>query len=141
MYLNSVYVRSFVIKTFMYHYNIGDDDANLTAKINYLLASSNNSQLPEAIMQTHPIINTHIKFELLIQYFNQYKIFTDDEMDHFNSAISKMEKVNKLILYLRQKDYEGNCNFVRALSNSKEHSGHRAILKELYKAVCKNTVS
>ena len=136
--LNSIcsYVVSYYI---IKHIHIGDDDANLTAEIDYLLDSNNGLRLPEAIRESHPIINTHIKFELLIQYFNQYKIFTDDEMDHFNSAISIMEKVNKLILYLPQKDYNGNCNFVRALNDAKAHSGHRAILKELYKVVCKNS--
>ena len=134
------YVLYYIIKTFMYHY-IGDEDANLPAIIDYLLASNNGSQLSEAIKRSHPIINAHIKFDILIQYFNHYEIFTDDEMDHFNSTISKMEKVNKLILYLPQKDCEGIRNFVRALNDAKAHSGHRTILKELYKATSKNTVN
>ena len=106
-----------------------------------MLASNNVSQLPEAIKQIHPTIKTYIKFEIIIQFFNQYEIFTDDEMEYFNnSSILKVEKVNKLILYLRQKDNEGNCNFVRALKHTIGHSGHRAILKELHKVVCQSTV-
>ena len=132
-------VSYYIIKTFIYHYIGDDDDTNFPTIIDYLLASKNASSLPKAITQNHPNINTYIKFDILIQYFNQYKIFTDDEMGHFNSNISKVEKVNKLISYLHQKDYNGNCNFVRALNDAKAHSGHRAILKELYKAVCKNS--
>ena len=110
-------------------------------QIDYLLDSNNTSQLPEAITRNHPTINTYIKFDILIQFFNKYKIFTDDEMDCFNnSSISKINQVNKLISCLHQKDNEGNCNFIRALSDTKTHSGHRVILKELYKTVYENTI-
>ena len=140
-----MYICNFLLHILLKHSHItiyiGDDDANLPAIVDYLLASDNGSQLSDAIKRSHPTINTHIKFDILMQYFNHYKIFTDDEMDHFNSAISIMEKVNKLISYLPRKDCEGNRKFVRALNDTKAHTGHCAILKELYNAVHENTAT
>ena len=105
-----------------------------------MLDSNNAWHLPEVIKRNHPTIKTYIKFDILIQFFNKYNIFTDDEMDCFNnSANSKMNKVNQLISYLHQKDNKGNCNFIRALSDTKTHSGHCVILKELYKAMYQST--
>ena len=49
---------------------------------------------------------------------------------HSNSA-----KVSKLIMWLPAKDDKGIHNFVRALKEAKEHSGHIKILKDLYKDI------
>ena len=91
------------------------------------------SQLIEAIKEGHPVINKHIQFETLLQHFNSHKIFTIAEMDYFDAkSNSLVERVNKLIIWLEKKDESGIYNFVKALNEETEHSGHYAILKKLH---------
>ena len=98
------------------------------------LLTCDTSRLLSAITKIHPIINKHIKFETLIQFLNRYNIFTADEIQYFNNKHhSVVEKVNQLISWLDTKDHDGICNFVKALNEENEHSGHHVILKELHK--------
>ena len=92
----------------------------------------------DVIKKNHPTINKKIKFDTLIQYLHNYEIFTDSEMFIFShQLISPEEKVNHLIISLEKKEEDGVLNFVRALNDAHEHSGHIAILKQLHK--CKVT--
>jgi len=53
-------------------------------------------------------------------------------MEYFNNSNdSTAEKVNKLIEWLLQKDESGIRNFVKALNEAHEHSGHFTILNEM----------
>ena len=98
--------------------------------ISQLLALS-DLQLMDVIIENHPIINKKI---ILIQYLNKYHIFTPNEMCTFNNqCISSEEKVNRLITWLEKKKEDGVQNFVRALNDAHEHSGHVAILEQLHK--------
>ena len=86
------------------------------------------------IKKNHPTINKKIKFDTLIQYLNKYCIFTHGEIYKFKSQlISPEEKVNDLISSLEEKEEDGVLNFVRALNDAHEHSGHVAILEQLHK--------
>jgi len=111
------------------------DDSHSSARkeiVSKLLISS-HSCLLDAITRNHAIIDEYIKFEMLIPYLNHHGIFTRYEMDYFNNkSISNTDKVNNLIEWLSKKDKSGICNFMRALSDAHEHSGHLAILKHLY---------
>ena len=54
-------------------------------------------------------------------------------MEYFsNSNFITAEKVTKLIEWIPTKDENGIRNFVRALSEAHEHSGHNTILEHLY---------
>ena len=90
----------------------------------------------DVIRENHPIISGKIKFDTLIKYLNKYRIFTPGEMYIFNNQlISPNEKVNHLITFLEKKEEDGVLNFVRALNDAHEHSGHVAILEQLHKCV------
>ena len=90
------------------------------------------SKLLDAIIKIHPSINTHINILSLIPFFNCYGIFTNDEIQYFNSDYQgDKQKVNKLIESLKTKHEEGVYNFVRALNDGCEHNGHLTILEHL----------
>ena len=101
---------------------------------------SNRSEVMSKIRQAHPEIIQHINFITLKQYLNRYKIFTSHEMHHFNNNDSNEVSVNNLIEWLQRKDEEGVLNFVRALNDAKEHSGHATILRKLKVKVIQDIV-
>lgn len=85
-------------------------------------------------------IDENINFDTLIPFFDKYRIFTKDEMEHFmNKLISKANKVTNLIMWIEAKDESGICNFVKALNEAHKHSGHIAILKQLYNTAFSET--
>jgi len=93
---------------------------------------SSGSQVLDKITRAHPEIVQYIDFITVMPYFNRYKIFTSDETHAFSNAIhATNDKVNSLIQYLSRKNEEGVLNFVKALDDAKEHSGHDAILRKL----------
>ena len=94
------------------------------------LIARNGVELMDAIRKSHPIITEKINFVTLIQYFNKYSIFTGSEIQVFNNAVlTNAEKANSLVEYLGQKTEEGIKNFVKALNDASEHSGHVDILQ------------
>lgn len=96
------------------------------------LLTYSHPQLLDAIIKIHPIIDTHIDFSTLIPFFNSYGIFTDAEIKYFYSDHqSDKSKVNKLIESLKAKHEKGVYDFVRALNDGHEHSGHVTILEHL----------
>ena len=104
------------------------------------LCTCDTSRLMDAITKIHPTINKHIKFETLIQFLNHYNIFTAGEIQSFNNKnCSLVEKVNHLISWLDTKDHEGICNFVKALDEENEHSGHHVIVKKLHETLFPET--
>ena len=80
------------------------------------------------------IIKEHINFDTLIPFLNKYNIFTRDEMECLtNNMILTAQKVNNLItLWIPGKNEDGICNFVKALNEAHEHSGHITIIEHLY---------
>ena len=53
-------------------------------------------------------------------------------MEFFESVYhSKADKVSKLISSLKSKDKNGIYNFVKALNDEHEHSGHLVIIEKL----------
>ena len=85
-------------------------------------------------------IEDHINFKSLIPFLNKYGIFTKDEMKYFmKDCHSDSDKVNNLIVWLPTKDAEGIHNFVRALKEAEEHSGHLEIIKDLHKYIYPHT--
>ena len=91
------------------------------------------SRLSNAITGIHPTIIVHVKFETLIPFLNHYRIFTATEMEYFNNKFnSTADKVNILIQWLSTKDHDGIHNFVKALNEADEHSGHKVILEKLH---------
>ena len=91
------------------------------------------SSLLDAIIRSHVIIKKHINFDTLLPFLNQYNIFTSDEMEYFKKDIFiTTDKVSKLMEWIPKKDKKGVYDFVRALDEACEHSGHVVILKHLY---------
>ena len=122
---NAVYV-------IVYTGYIGEDHNKATrAERIFQLLNCDYKQLSNAITKLHPIIKKHINFETLVPFLNSRAIFTDDEMDVLINASYKAEKVNKLITSLPTKDKDGIYNFVKALNDAHEHSGHGEILDNL----------
>lgn len=82
----------------------------------------------DALFELHPELNTHINMNCLLPYLNKYRILTNDDQ-FFLSKDSKApsEKVNYLMTLLGSKDNNTVNNFLRALTEEKEHSGHARI--------------
>ena len=120
----------------MYHnimvYILTDDNDSSTAinEISSKLLDRSGQELKDAIKKSHPIITEKINFVTLIPYLNKYSIFTGNEMTIFNNAVLLHgEKVNSLIEWLYKKEDEEIKNFIRALNDAHEHSGHAVILR------------
>lgn len=111
----------------------GDEHNKATRAERFLqLLNCDYKQLSKTITKLHPIINKHINFDTLIPFLSFYHIFTDDEMEILmNVYKTKAEKVNELITSLPTKDKDGIYNFVKALNDAHEHSGHGEILDNL----------
>ena len=111
----------------------GDDHNKATRAERILqLLNCDYKQLSKTITKLHPIIKQHIDFDSLIPFLSFYRIFTDDEMEILmNNNKTKADKVNKLITSLPTKDKDGIHNFVKALNDAHEHSGHDVILDNL----------
>ena len=108
------------------------DEHNKATRAERILLNCDYEQLSKTITKLHPIINKHINFDTLIPFLSSYCIFTDDEMEFLmNIHKTKAEKVNKLITSLPTKDQDGIHNFVKALNDAHEHSGHDVILDNL----------
>ena len=91
------------------------------------------SSLLDAIIRSHFTIKKHINFNTLIPFLNKHNIFTSDEMELFNKDILiTADKVNKLMEWIPKKDEKGVHDFMKALGEACEHSGHYVILKHLY---------
>ena len=87
----------------------------------------------DAIARLHKIIKEKINFETLLPSLNKYKIFTTDEMKYFvNKLHSDADKVAMLVIWLEAKEEKGINDFVRALNEAEEHSGHIVILEHLH---------
>jgi len=104
------------------------------------LLQCNDAYLKQLIKTHHPLIVKYIKFSCLIKFFNEYEIFTNDEMFCFQSnLISDEQKTNSLVEWLQKKDKNGVHNFLRSLHKAKVHSGHSAILQEMHTKLNCNT--
>lgn len=91
------------------------------------------SCLSGAITRNHVIIKEHINFDTLMPFLDKYKIFTRDEMEYLKKdTLITAEKVTKLIEYIPTKNENGICNFVRALNEAHEHTGHITIIEHLH---------
>ena len=115
----------------------GDDynSSSTETKISQLLACS-HLLLMDAITRLHKIIEEKINFETLIPFLNKYKIFTTGEMKYFRNKLhSDVDKVASLVIWLEGKNEKGIYDFVRALNEAEEHSGHIAILERLYENI------
>ena len=93
----------------------------------------------EAISRAHVEINKHIKFLDLVPYLNRYKIFSSDETAHFINDPKEVSVYN-LINWLQGKADEGIFNFVKALNEATEHSGHKQILQAIKAVVHDNEI-
>jgi len=96
-------------------------------------------ELMDRIKFAHVEIDKHIKFSILLQYFNKYKIFTTTEMNHFKQDFHEVS-VNNLIMWLEGKSDKGIIDFVKALNDEKEHSGHKQILNSIKVVVLNDEV-
>ena len=118
----------------------GDDSSSTDTKIFQLLACD-PSKLKDAIPRLHVTIRNHINFKSLTPGLNKYEIFTRDEMEYFmNVYHTDSDKVNRLIMWLPTKAGRGIHNFVRALKEAEEHSGHLEIVNDLHKDIYPCTV-
>ena len=127
-------LNTFLINYAVTHIYLTGDDYNSSStetKISQLLACS-HLQLMDAIRRLHKTIEEKINFETLIPFLNKYKIFTTGEMKYFvNKLHSDADKVANLVIWLEAKNEKGIYDFVRALNEAKEHSGHIVILEHL----------
>ena len=115
---------------------IGDDPSHSAEEFISLLLECSSSILKDKIIRAHSIINEFINLDCLEPFLDKYRIFTSSEKEYlYNKYIVKAEKVSYLIKCLEAKNEKGIHDFVRALDEAYEHSGHIDILKHLHKPI------
>ena len=78
-----------------------------------------------AIYQLNPQMIRYINMVSSIPYLNKYGILTQEERFYLNNnRKSPTEKVNFLLTYLESKNEETVKNFLKAIKEAREHSGH-----------------
>ena len=121
------------------YYATGDNSASSSTEIVTLhdqLLKYTHSQLTSEITRLHVIIKDHINFENLIPFLNKNDVFTKDEIKFLmNNHQSGADKVSHLIMWLHAKNEKGIHNFVKALVEAQEHSGHLVILNHLHESL------
>ena len=84
------------------------------------------------IVRQHASLRKYINLESLIPHLNAYEILTKGERDQLNMPeISSQQKVDRLLHFLESKSDESIQNFLKALKDADEHTGHRQLLDVL----------
>ena len=103
------------------------EEANNSGVANALTAS-----LMDIIYQLNPQMIKYINMVSLIPYLNKYGILTQEERFYLNNNHkSPTEKVNFLLTYLESKNEETVRNFLKAIKEAREHSGHTELCRLL----------
>ena len=89
-----------------------------------------DSELEELIRRAHDVIQRHIDFATLMQYFNKHDVFSSDDKYQFTHN-SPTAGVNYLIEQITKKGKGDARKFILALHDGTEHTGHKEILKAL----------
>lgn len=88
-------------------------------------SNDTHESMIDALYELNPELNDYIDMNSLIPYMNKYRILTKDERFYLNdSSKPPSEKVTYLLSCLERKDYKTVYNFIQALKEEKEHSGH-----------------
>jgi len=105
----------------------GQSTATFRARIQALPKS-----LMDIIVQRSPEMRQYINIKTLVPYLNKYKILTSVERQQLlNMQATREEKVDLLIEILESKSGESKENFLKALKEAHEHTGHEDLLKIL----------
>ena len=105
---------------------------NLEEANNPSLDITPTSSLMDIIYQLYPQMIQYINMVSLIPYLNKYGILTAEERHYLNNNHkSPTEKVNYLLQYLESKNEETVKNFLKALKEAREHSGHTELCRLL----------
>lgn len=105
---------------------------NLEEANNPSLDITPTSSLMDIIYQLNPQMIKYINMVSLIPYLNKYGILTAEERHYLNNNHkSPTEKVNYLLQYLESKGEETVKNFLKALKEAGEHSGHTELCRLL----------
>jgi len=84
------------------------------------------------IVKHHASLRKYINLESLIPHLNTYEILTKGERNLLNiPEISSQQKVDHLLQFLEDKSDESIQNFLKALKDADEHTGHRQLLDVL----------
>ena len=79
----------------------------------------------DVLYQLNPELNEYINMSSLVPYMNKHEILTKNERFYLNdNSKSPSDKVSYLLSYLEGEDPATVNNFLRALREEKEHSGH-----------------
>ena len=88
--------------------------------------------LMDIIYQLNPQMIKYINMVSLIPFLNKYGILTSEERFYLNNNHkSPTEKVNYLLQYLESKNEETVKDFLKALKEASEHSGHTELCRLL----------
>ena len=87
------------------------------------------------IVRQHASLRKYINLESLIPHLNAYEILTKGERDQLSMPeISSHQKIDRLLQFLESKSDESIQNFLKALKDADEHTGHRKLLDILNQA-------
>ena len=116
---------------------LGDTDQpraihNLEGANNPGMDNTPSPSLMDIIYQLNPQMIKYINMVSLIPFLNKYGILTSEERFYLNNNHkSPTEKVNYLLQYLESKGEETVKNFLKALKEASEHSGHTELCRLL----------
>ena len=95
-------------------------------------AKDDAKSVMEVVYRLHPDMVTYMNIQLLIRYLNKYGVLTRDERYHLNSSSkSPDEKVDYLLTCFDGKDDDMIQNFIKALKEADDHTGHKKLCELL----------
>ena len=83
------------------------------------------------LLRLNPQLVQYIDFVTLLPYINKYEILTPTERQVLNNDGNQHKQVSNLLQYLENKKRETVDDFVRAISEEPDHSGHCELCKLL----------
>lgn len=96
--------------------------------------SDDGASIMDVIYKLHPYMAKYMNVQLLVRYLNKYSVLTRDERYHLRSSDkSPAEKVDYLLGCLDNKDDDSQQNFIKALKETREHTGHSKLCELLKK--------
>jgi len=91
---------------------------------------NDGSIIIDILLELNPEMNRYINLKCLVPYLNRYKILTKSDRFYLNNPLtSPDEKMTYLLSTLDEKSTESLHNFLRALKEEPEHTGHQELCK------------
>ena len=92
-----------------------------------LMTISISNSVWGTIIKHHANLRRYINMDSLIPQLNKYEILTSGEREQLNMDKPCQQKVDLFLQFLERKSEESMLNFLKALEDAGEHTGHRQL--------------